>query len=539
MKANNVVYEATRVIFFRALMIGILFFFILIIMSPMAKADQLFIHRIDQSASPKILCRASILDYNGEPIQGLDENNFKLIEGDNEIESLELIPINHAEPINWTLVIDVGSNMDAGIFEVAKSSARNIIETGLSSRPQDQFAIVTVFGSRYRSWPYMSIKDELISRIDGLTQLQEFTDLNPVLKEVADIGAQIDTSRTAIILITNGVTPSGAADLADCITYLKEKGEPVFVIGLDESNSMAMRQLANDTGGKLLIPEDYPSINTFFINSTRRMQYQYLIQYQTRIPKEGGDGRLDITVEHEGNSVLGAKEFRLEPYQKRWLNLTMILLGVLGILVIGVGLFIYFRNREDKKVRYCINGHVLESGEVECMLCKLEDKPTKVIEPELPPISIKPIEPRPTTVVNLPPPKPFKPDERKPFGFLFINSGPHRGDFHQLNAKTTTIGRYPNYDIVLDFDDAVGRDLAKIIHNKNNFRIHDLADHNPTQINEKSIAGKSQLLKENDMILIGKTKLVFKQIDESGVKKATKTKKKAPGKTTTKLKANN
>lgn len=100
------------------------------------------------------------------------------------------------------------------------------------------------------------------------------------------------------------------------------------------------------------------------------------------------------------------------------------------------------------------------------------------------------------------------------FAWLVIIEGLHAGRIFHLHPDATLIGRDPTCDIVLD-DTAVSRQHAKIrvIEGENNqkiFVLHDLATENGTFVNDEEIVKHE--LKDGDRILIGRTKLVFKQI---------------------------
>lgn len=100
------------------------------------------------------------------------------------------------------------------------------------------------------------------------------------------------------------------------------------------------------------------------------------------------------------------------------------------------------------------------------------------------------------------------------FAWLIIVEGIHAGHIFRLHPDATLIGRDPGCDIVLD-DQAASRQHAKVRvveadDKRKTFVLHDLATENGTLVNEEEIA--KQELSDGDRILIGKTKLVFKQI---------------------------
>jgi len=100
------------------------------------------------------------------------------------------------------------------------------------------------------------------------------------------------------------------------------------------------------------------------------------------------------------------------------------------------------------------------------------------------------------------------------FAWLVVAEGIHAGHIFRLHPDTTLIGRDPGCDIVLD-DTAATRQHAKVrvVEGENKqkvFMLHDLATENGTFVNDEEIVKHE--LRDGDRIIIGRTKLVFKQI---------------------------
>ena len=104
------------------------------------------------------------------------------------------------------------------------------------------------------------------------------------------------------------------------------------------------------------------------------------------------------------------------------------------------------------------------------------------------------------------------------FAWLIILEGPRAGRLFRLNTEGTSIGRDPQNDIILD-DEAVSRQHAKVRAEENEegelqFFIYDLATANGTFVNGEQIV--KQALSDGDVVEMGKTKLVFRRIQDAG-----------------------
>lgn len=133
--------------------------------------------------------------------------------------------------------------------------------------------------------------------------------------------------------------------------------------------------------------------------------------------------------------------------------------------------------------------------------------PTEMVRPAGPPVSMSPgpISSAKTEIIGGPPPS---------FAWLVIREGPRAGQIFRLGAEGTTIGRDSQCDLILD-DDAVSRQHAKVRVEKNGageaqFFIYDLATSNGTRVQGEQIVKAP--LSDGDLIEIGRTKLVFKQL---------------------------
>lgn len=101
------------------------------------------------------------------------------------------------------------------------------------------------------------------------------------------------------------------------------------------------------------------------------------------------------------------------------------------------------------------------------------------------------------------------------FAWLVIVEGIHAGHICKLHADATIIGRDPSScEIVID-DPSISRQHAKVRvmeddEKKKVFMLYDLATENGTLLNGEEIVREA--LHDGDQVLIGQTRLVFKQV---------------------------
>lgn len=96
------------------------------------------------------------------------------------------------------------------------------------------------------------------------------------------------------------------------------------------------------------------------------------------------------------------------------------------------------------------------------------------------------------------------------FAWLVMIKGEQLGQLFALDKKGTVIGRSRTCQIALPEDKAASNQHAQVDQEGTDFVIHDLASSNKTWVNGQAVY--HYILKENDIITIGKTGFVFKQI---------------------------
>jgi pSer/pThr/pTyr-binding forkhead associated (FHA) protein len=94
--------------------------------------------------------------------------------------------------------------------------------------------------------------------------------------------------------------------------------------------------------------------------------------------------------------------------------------------------------------------------------------------------------------------------------FLLVLSGPLKGHKYLVKADVPIlIGRSPEADINISYDDYCSRKHASIRILNNKFVIEDLNSTNGTYVNGKKIEGE-WMLSDGDIITFGQTKIVLR-----------------------------
>ena len=238
-----------------------------------------------------------VVDRNNRPINNLKQSEFKIFE---DGVAQEIGFFSKAEvPTNYSLLVDNSGSLRQQIEQVI-DAGKTLIG---ANRPDDETAIIRFVSS------------------DKIEVLQDFskskTDLNDALDNMYIEGGQtaitdavylaverlnqnsnpqkdLDRTRRAIVLVTDGEDRSSYYSEAQLMELLKESDVQIFVVGFvkDLSNDRGfiskspqgkakafLERLASATGGKSYFPASASEMNTIAKDIASELRTQYSIGY--------------------------------------------------------------------------------------------------------------------------------------------------------------------------------------------------------------------------------------------------------------------
>lgn len=238
-----------------------------------------------------------VVDRNNRPINNLQQSEFKIYE---DGVPQEIGFFSKAEvPTNYSLLVDNSGSLRQQIEQVI-DAGKTLVG---ANRPDDETAIIRFVSS------------------DKIEVLQDFsknkTDLNDALDNMYIEGGQtaitdavylaverlnqnsnpqkdLDRTRRAIVLVTDGEDRSSYYSEAQLMELLKESDVQIFVVGFvkDLSNDRGfiskspqgkaksyLERLASATGGKSYFPASASEMNTIAKDIASELRTQYSIGY--------------------------------------------------------------------------------------------------------------------------------------------------------------------------------------------------------------------------------------------------------------------
>ena len=259
-----------------------------------------------------------VVDRNNRPINNLPQTDFKIYE-DGALQAIDFFSKSEV-PTNYSLVIDNSGSLRQQIEQVIEAG-KTLIG---ANRPDDETAIIRFVSS------------------DKIEVLQDFskskTDLNDALDNMYIEGGQtaiidavylsverlnqnntaqkdLDRTRRAIVLVTDGEDRSSYYSEAQLLELLKESDVQIFVVGFVKELSSDkgfiskspqgkaksfLERLASATGGKSYFPASASEMNTIAKDIASELRTQYSIGYIPSNDKKDGTYRNIRVVVNDG-----------------------------------------------------------------------------------------------------------------------------------------------------------------------------------------------------------------------------------------------
>jgi len=238
-----------------------------------------------------------VVDRNNRPINNLRQSEFKIYE-DGIPQEIGFFSKGEV-PTNYTMLVDNSGSLRQQIDQVIDAGKTLVA----ANRPDDETAVIRFVSS------------------DKIEVLQDFskskTDLNDALENMYIEGGQtaiidavylaverlnqnatpqkdLDRTRRAIVLVTDGEDRSSYYSEPQLLELLKESDVQIFVVGFVKELSSdrgfiskspqgkaksLLERLANATGGKSYFPASATEMNTIAKDIASELRTQYSIGY--------------------------------------------------------------------------------------------------------------------------------------------------------------------------------------------------------------------------------------------------------------------
>jgi Ca-activated chloride channel homolog len=224
---------------------------------------------------------ASVADGHGDPITGLKQEDFELLEN-GERQTISNFAAGQF-PLSVALAIDRSFSVAGTRLSLAKSAALAFLA---DLRPDDEAMIIAV-GSAVDVVAPLSV-DRAVQRA-AIDKLDAFgtTGLHDAIIEAID-EVQPAKGRRALIILSDGDDRYSHASANDALDRARRSDVMVFPVAIGKSRPPLFAELATLTGGRSSLSRDGAGLTETLRSIGRELRQQYLIGYTPTHPPVAG-----------------------------------------------------------------------------------------------------------------------------------------------------------------------------------------------------------------------------------------------------------
>jgi len=260
----------------------------------------------DVAKFPTVKVYALVTDENGDPITGLDASDFTLTEkAEDESspteEKISVSTVSQTGKVAVALGIDRSGSMGwgSGKLDDAKDAANEFVNNLANL---DRAAVISFASSPRVDQDFTSDKTDLHNAINSLSSGGGTAVYDTVYKSVQEVSGEIGVK--AVVVFTDGKTGSDSHSINEAISLAKNKGVPVYTIGIGGGpNESKLKKIANETGGFYTYAPSASDLEQIYQDITQAIKDQYLLTYKTHNTNFDGTKRaIEVEATQAGNS---------------------------------------------------------------------------------------------------------------------------------------------------------------------------------------------------------------------------------------------
>jgi Ca-activated chloride channel homolog len=254
-----------------------------------------------------VVLHATAQDHKSIPVSGLEKSSFQVYE-DGALQQIKYF--NHEDiPVTVGLVIDNSGSMGRKRAEVIAAA----LAFARGSNPQDQIFVVN-FNEHVRfalpdSTPFTDQVSELETALSRIITHGE-TALYDAVAAALEHLKKGDRDKKVLIVISDGGDNASKHSLAQIMALAQHADTMIYTIGLfdeadEDRNPHVLKQLAEETGGDVFLPESLKEAVPICERIARDIRNQYTIAYTPTNRKQDGTYRsIRVTASAPGRGRL-------------------------------------------------------------------------------------------------------------------------------------------------------------------------------------------------------------------------------------------
>ena len=226
---------------------------------------------------PEIKNRVSVLDQEGNSVEGLSAADFVIWEDRVRQMPLEIAESGGEDVVSVALVLDNSGSMAGQPLADSHNAANAFIK---QLKPQDSAAIIKFGTTVSLVQQFTSDKGALHAAVEKeLSGAGDTAFYSAVYRALHE--SIVEAGSRAVVALTDGVDNASSHGLQQVIEYAGRTGVPVFVIGLGSVAEEPLRNLAEGTGGRYYYAPDSSGLQGIYDEISRIAGNWYQADYLT------------------------------------------------------------------------------------------------------------------------------------------------------------------------------------------------------------------------------------------------------------------
>jgi Ca-activated chloride channel homolog len=240
---------------------------------------------------------ASVTDRKGEPVQGLQRDQFTVLE-DGVRQRVDTF-VEGDFPLSVAVAVDRSLSMRGKGLTTARNAARTFLT---ELRPADQAMVIAISGQVEVALPLSTDRDAATSAVDRLDAWSTTALHDAIIAATDQIEA--GTGRRALVLLSDGVDRYSSKTAEDVLARARRSDVMMYPIALGRQRPRLFVELGAVTGGSSFHVRDDQEVDPTMRRIARELRHQYLIGYSpSRSLAEGQGEWRSIRVEVGGTEL--------------------------------------------------------------------------------------------------------------------------------------------------------------------------------------------------------------------------------------------
>ena len=249
------------------------------------------INQLESCPRPVMTAYVSVTDQANYPVTQLTASDFTLTEGTTPVGSpSNTVFVQDTASLAVTLVMDYSgsvSSLPAVVSDMEESAAAFVNQMDV-----DDEAEIIKFADNVDV-----VQDFLPGTTEGKAALVAAiqtpyvgveTNLYDALYQAIDDTAAQNRDRRAVIVLSDGRLPTSTYTQDDVLNYAREKGVPIFAVGLGSIDLSLLTAIADGTGGQVYQSPSSDNLSTIYQQLSDLLFFdQYILTYDS--PLAAGD----------------------------------------------------------------------------------------------------------------------------------------------------------------------------------------------------------------------------------------------------------